>query len=204
MEKMEISCDMDCDRMDKKLKELLKEIDNGKVASACVFTLMNAYYQRVIYRIDEIDDDDWIVDQPFPEELKKPVADRISGIGQALFRLCGMGFDVNEPKGSFNALRLAVGCGDAPMVKHLIAAGADSNFWPDPDESCDTFNYLDVIDTCFMYESFANDCNNDYLDALFQTALVLAEDGRLGPYKGHCLKIDQDGNVSLGPAKMMF
>ena len=63
---------------------------------------------------------------------------------------------------------------------------------------------MDDIDINYMNECFANDKDNDYLKALFQTALVLVEDAHLGPYSGFSLKIDEDGTVSLGPAKTFF
>jgi hypothetical protein len=55
-----------------------------------------------------------------------------------------------------------------------------------------------------MNECFAYDTDFDFLKALHRTALVLVEDAHLGPYTGLSLKIDEAGNVSLKPAKVLF
>ncbi len=55
-----------------------------------------------------------------------------------------------------------------------------------------------------MNEGFANDKNQEYMKALYRTALVLVEDAHLGSYLGHCLTIDRTGNVTLTPAQVLF
>lgn len=93
------------------------------------------------------------------------------------------------------------------MVHFLIEHGADIDSWPGKGEEPlpgEGNYYLDDIDIHFMNESFANDADIDYLKALHRTALVLVEDAHLGPYTGYSLKIDEEGKVSLGPAKVLF
>ena len=64
--------------------------------------------------------------------------------------------------------------------------------------------YLEDIDIHFMDECLADDKDLEYMKALHQTALVLSDVGHLGPYSGHCLTIDQDGNVFLLPPRMKY
>ena len=193
--------------MDSKLKALLSRIESGEVKTACVYETVDTYYQCVIGKIDELDDDDVYEEAPFPEEFLLPVEDRRSGIGDALIQLINAGHHVDDADGGFNALMLAVGSGDAPMVRFLINHGADANKWPEMDETPlpgEGNYYLDDIDIHYMDESFANDKDIEYMKALHRTALVLVEDAHLGPYSGYCLKIDENGNVSLSPAKVRF
>ena len=131
-----------------------------------------------------------MTDMPFSGELKQPVEDRISGIIVALTQLINAGHDVNESDGFLNALMLAVGHGDAPMVQFLIEHGADVNTWPDMDKEPEWMRqnyYLKDIDIHYMDECFADDKDVEYMKALHQTALVLVGLGHLRPYSGHCL-----------------
>ncbi len=195
--------------MNPKLEAFMGRIESDELKTACVYELIDIYYQCVIGKIDEMDADDEreYEDLPFPDEFLHPVEDRKSGIGAALKRLLDLEYDVDVPQGGFNALMLAVGEGDAPMAHFLIQHGADANSWPEMGEepSLGEGNYyLDDIDIHFMNECFANDRDEDYLRALHRTALVLVEDANLGPYSGYSLKIDEEGQVSLGPAKVKF
>ncbi len=63
--------------------------------------------------------------------------------------------------------------------------------------------YLADIDIHYMDESFANDKDIEYMRALYRTALVLVEDAHLGPFYGHCLKIDEAGTVTLKQAETL-
>ena len=191
--------------MNPRLEAFLHEVDCRKVATAVIYELVDTYYQQVAYTPPESDDD--MTDMPFSEELKQPVEDRLSGIIVTLTQLINAGHDVNESDGSFNAMMLAVGHGDAPMVQFLIEHGAHVDTWPDMDEEPEWMRqnfYLEDINIHFMDECLANDKDLEYMKALHQTALVLSEVGHLGPYSGHCLKIDQDGNVSLLPPRMKY
>ncbi len=194
--------------MDPKLLSMLNRVESGELKTACIHKLLETYYQCVIGKIDEYDDlDDLEDDAPFPPEFLMPVEERSSGIGIALTQLLGLGHDVNNSDGSFNALMNAVGCGDAPMVHFLLQHGADANSWPDMDEENIRLYgnyYLDDIDIHYMDESFANDKDIEYMKALYRTALVLVEDAHLGPFHGHCLKIDEAGNVTLKQAETLF
>ncbi len=192
--------------IDPKLKAILNQIDCSELKTACVYHLLNTYYQFVIGKADEIADlDDLDNDDPFPAEFVQPIESRSSGIGIALSQLLDSGHDANSSDGCFNALMIAVGSGDAPMVHFLIQNGADAHSWPDMDEDPPTGNYyLDDIDIHFMDESFANDKDLEYMKALHRTALVLVEDAHLGPYHGHCLTIDDEGNVALKQAETLF
>ena len=191
--------------MNPHLAAFLRDVDDHKVDAAAVYGLIDTYYQQVAYTSPESDDD--MEDIPFSEELKQPVEDRDSGIMVALTHLLKSGHDTNESDGSFNAMMLAVGYGDAPMVQFLIEHGADVKTWPDMDEEPEWMRqnyYLEDIDIHFMDECFANDKDLEYMKALHQTALVLAKFGHLGPYAGNCLAIDENGNVSLEPPRLRF
>ena len=193
--------------MNSKLEAFMQSVERGDTPSASVYHLLDTYYQCVIGKIDEIADDDIdCEDEPFPEEFLQAVEDRSSGIGIALTQLLDAGFDIDGSDGYFNALMLAVGGGDALMVHFLLEHGADASSWPDMENSLpgEGNYYLDDIDIHFMNESFANDKDVEYMKALHRTALVLVEDAHLGPYSGYCLKIDDNGNVSLSPAKVKF
>ena len=43
--------------MDYKLKRVMSKIENGNIQSAHIYELVDTYYQCVIYKIDEYDDD---------------------------------------------------------------------------------------------------------------------------------------------------
>lgn len=188
-----------------RLEAFLRQLECRKADTTVIYELIDTYYQQVACIPPEPDDD--MPDIPFSEELKQPVEGRASGIILALTQLIDAGHDVNESDGYFNAMMLAVGHGDAPMVQFLIEHGADVNTWPGADELPEWMRknyYLDDIDIHFMDEFFANDRDLEYMEALHKTALVLSEVGHLGPYRGHCLTIDQDGNVSLLPPRMEY
>ena len=186
------------------LEEFLRDVEDHKVDVAAVYGLIDTYYQKVAYTSPESDDD--MEDVSFSEELKQPVEDRVSGIIVAVTRLLNSGHDANEPYGGFNAMMLAVGHGDAPMVQFLIEHGVDVNTWPEMDEEPEWMRqnfYLEDIDIHYLDECLANDKDFEYMKALHQTALVLAKSGHLGPYSGHCLKISVDGNVTLEPPRLL-
>ena len=172
--------------MDANIEAIMNKIKNGEVKTACVYALLDSYY----FDLD---------DATFSTELLQLVENRNSGIAIALSKLLEDGNNVNEGDKCFNALMLAVGNGDAPMVHYLITHGADAGSWPNMEDTLPNERnyYLDDIDIHNMNECFANDPNVNYLNALYRTALVLVEDAHLGPYSGHSLKIDEDGNVSL-------
>ena len=189
--------------MHPEIEKTLKRIAGGEIKTACVYSLIDTYYMYIVGDIEAEDSD---LDPPFPEELLQPVEDRESGIGSALKILLDEGHNVNDSDDDFNALMLAVGSGDAPMVHFLIEHGANANSWPGIEETMpwEGNYYLDDIDIHYMHECFCNDKDIEYLKALYRTALVLVEDAHLGPYIGHSLKIDENGTVSLSPAKVLF
>ena len=190
--------------MNPHLEAILRDVESHNVETAAVYELIDTYYQQVAYSPPEDDDD--MEEVLFSEELKQPVEDRISGIMTALTQILNAGHDINRSDGYFNAMMLAVGCGDAPMVQFLIEHGADVNTWPHMDKEPEWMRqnyYLEDIDIHFMDECFANDKDLEYMKALYQTALVLAKFGHLGPYTGHCLAVDEDGNVSLKPPQLL-
>ena len=190
--------------MDPILKAEIRDIERGEDASACVYHLIDLYYQCVIGIMhDDIGDGS----PSFPEELLLPVEERNSGIGDALVRLINTGHDIDEADDYFNALMLAVGAGDAPMTHFLIKHGADAKAWPGMDEDLPFENenfYLEDIDIHCMDEYFEKDTDIDCLKALYRTAVVLVEDAHLGPYCGHCMKIDENGEVSFEPPKLRY
>ena len=195
--------------IDPRLETVIRKIESGELTEACIYELLDTYYQLVIWKSDNSDCEDDLQDAetPFPEDFLLPVDDRSSGIGAALTQLLAAGHDVDGTDGYSNALMIAVGNGDAPMVHFLLQHGANAESWPMMDDDLTGHNsnyYLEDIDINFMNECYANDRDPDYLQALYRTALVLVEDAHLGPYSGYCLKIDNDGNVTLEPAKLLF
>lgn len=194
--------------MDPKLVKTLERIESGEYKSACIYELINTYYQFVIGKDDEIDDDVLYWDEPFPEEFSVPVEERSSGIGEALEILLGAGHDINDDDGMFNALMPAVGSGDEHMVHFLLKHGADANRWPEMEENDPAIFgnwYLDQIDSCLLEESLANDKDIEYMKALHRTAVVLAKEAHLGPFNGYCLSIDTENRtVSVKPAEVMY
>ena len=191
--------------MNPHIEAFLRDVENHKDDGAAVYNLIDIYYQQVAYAPPKSDND--MVALPFSEELKLPVEYRASGIMDALMQLFDSGHDANESDGVFNAMMLAVGEGDAPMVRFLIEHGADVNTWSDMDEMPEFIQqnyYLEDIDIHYMNECFDNDKDIEYMKALRQTALVLAEFGHLRSYTGHCLNIDANGNVTLESPQFLY
>ena len=163
-----------------------------------VYDLLDTYYQRQLSEAEK---------QAFYRYTRIPLEQRPDGIYQELQKLLDEGCDIDETHGGFNALMTAVGCGDASMTEYLIKHGADPNKWPDMenDLSFEEPNYyLEDIDINYMNESFANEKDYHFMEALFDTAVVLANVGHLGPYQGTCHKIDEAGNVSVKYAEPFF
>ena len=181
-------------------------IECGDLKSACIFELLDSYYDHAFWRLDDLGNNEGLlykIPLPFPVELLLPVENRGSGIGALLNHLLNKGHDIDAEKDGYNALKLAVSYGDALMVRFLIQHGADAKSWPGMDDDHIHRNYyLDNIDLMYAYYSskdFHDFIDTDHLKALHRTALVFSEDALLRPYKGkHCLTIDEDGNVSFG------
>lgn len=190
-----------------KIEGVLNRIKEGKIKTACIYELIDTYYQNVVWRIDEIDGFDNLPENPpFPEEFFQSVDTRVTGIGEAIEQLLKAGYDIDEPEYGFNALMLAVGEGDAPMVRYLISHGADANTWPGIEGRLpfERNYYLDDIDIHYMDKCFDRNCDPNYVKAFYHTALVLAEDAHLGPYYGFCLEINESGKVSLDPPRLKY
>ena len=73
--------------MDYKLKRVMSKIENGNIQSAHNYELVDTYYQCVIYKIDEYDDDEEPTDASYPEELLYQLPERQSGIFEAMSML---------------------------------------------------------------------------------------------------------------------
>lgn len=73
--------------MDYKLKRVMSKIENGNIQSAHIYELVDTYYQCVIYKIDEYDDDEEPTDASYPEELLYQLPERQSGIFEAMSML---------------------------------------------------------------------------------------------------------------------
>ena len=194
--------------MDRVLNEVLLKIDKGEITSSRIYHLLDIYYQCVADRYDKHGtESDEYGGIPFPSELRLKLENRESGIGEALRTLAEKGCDVNEYDGHFNALMIAVGAADAPMVRYLIERGGDVNKWPgmdDPEPVSGQNYYLEDIDIGYMNECFATNPDKDYLDALHNTAMVLIREGGLRSFSGLSLKVDENGHGSLGPAEVSF
>ena len=146
--------------MDYKLKSVMSKILNGNIRSAHIYELVDTYYQCVIYKIDEYDDDEEPTDASYPEELLYQLPERQSGIFEAMSMLISQGYDVNESDGCFNALMLAVGHADEAMTAFLIANGANPHTWPNMDELPEEQRmnyYLEDIDVHYMDACFDHD-----------------------------------------------
>ena len=191
--------------MDTKLMRTIHNIEKGVIQSAHIYELVDTYYQSVIYKIDEYDENDEPEDTSYPEELLKPLSERDSGIAEALSVLIKQGYDVHESDGSFNALMLAVGSADEPMTAFLLANGADPHTWPDMDELPEEWRqnyYLEDIDIHYMDACYDHD--EDYKTALVRTAQTFVKMSGLKKFGGLCLLLKEDGTVSLEPPKKKY
>ena len=191
--------------MHPELQAFLEHVEKNKNCAACVCELIETYYQNVVYADIDLDDD--CDETLFSAEFLLPPEERASGIGAALIQLLDRGNDIDRPRDGSNALMHAVGSGDAPMTHFLLLRGADPNSWPEMSEEPELgFGnwYLDEIDICYLNESICNDKNIDYLKGLYNTVLVLADEGHLGPYYGHCLVIEENGRVSIEAPRFKF
>ncbi|MGN0624989.1 MAG: hypothetical protein ACI4I8_01855 [Oscillospiraceae bacterium] len=191
--------------MDSKLKNVLHRIETGDVRSAQIYELIDTYYQRVIYKVDEYDDDEGPEGTSYPEELLKPLAERESGIAEALSVLIDQGYDVHESDGRFNALMLSVGNADEPMMAFLLDNGADPYTWPDMDqmpEECRENFYLEDIDIHYM--DACDDHDEAYKAMLLRTAQTFVRLSGLRNVSGLCLLVDVNGRVSLEPPKNKY
>lgn len=188
------------------LEKFLTKADPQDDSAAQVFDLIDAYYQRVVDNSDEENKgSDLYNDGLFPAELKQPVNERKSGICDAILYLLGKGCNINKAKGGFNAMMLAVGAADAPMVEFLLKNGATVHEWPDMTDDPNSQNYyLESIDLGYMHEGFSNDPDQEYLDALMKTASVLVRVGGLRSFSGFCLTVDEEGHGSIAPAKVLY
>ena len=191
--------------MNPKLLHVLHDIETGEISSAHIYELVDTYYQCVIYKIDEYDEEDESEDISYPEELLKPLSERESGISEALSILINQGYDVHESDGCFNALMLAVGSADEPMTAFLLANGANPRTWPNMDELPEEWRqnfYLEDIDIHYMDACFDHD--EDYKAALLRTAQTFVKMSGLKKYGGLCLLLTEDGTVSLEPPKKKY
>ncbi len=191
--------------MDSKLKNVLHRIETGDVRSAQIYELIDTYYQCVISKVDEYDGDEEPEDTSYPEELLKPLAERESGIAEALSVLIDQGYDVHESDGCFNALMLAAGSADESMTAFLLANGADPYTWPDMDQMPEEWRenfYLEDIDIHYM--DACNDRDEAYRTALLHTAQTFVRVSGLRNVAGLCLLVDENGNVSLEPPEYKY
>jgi len=191
--------------LDTKLMRTIHNIEKGVIQSAHIYELVDTYYQSVIYKIDEYDENDEPEDTSYPEELLKPLSERDSGIAEALSVLIKQGYDVHESDGSFNALMLAVGSADEPMTAFLLANGADPHTWPDMDELPEEWRqnyYLEDIDIHYMDACYDHD--EDYKAALVRTTQTFVKMSGLKKFGGLCLLLTEDGTVSLEPLKKKY
>ena len=192
--------------MDKKLQAALERIAEETINGGHIFELVDTYYQCVIMKIDEHDNEDEPDDQPFPDELYQPLEQRDSGIFEALSILLKQGHDVNDEADGINSLMLSVANADVHMTKYLIEHGANPNNCPDMDNESlypkSENYYLEDIDLKYTDACFGND--ERYKESLLQTAQVLVEGGGLKSFGGLCLLVDSSGNVSLELPKKKY
>ena len=183
----------------------MSKILNGNIRSAHIYELVDTYYQCVIYKIDEYDDDEEPKDTAYPEELLCQLPERQSGIFEAISMLIDQGYDVHESDGYFNALMLAVGYADEAMTAFLLANGANPHTWPNMDELPEELRmnyYLEDIDVHYMDACFDHD--EPYKTALLCTAQTFVKMSGLKNIGGLCLLVDETGNVSLEPPKKKY
>ena len=188
--------------MNTKLERVMKRIENGDIRQSFISELLDVYYQCVIEKIDEIflTGDTSFLDEKeeYPEEFMAAVSDRKSGIGQALIHLLDSGYDINEAYGSENALMLAVGMADAPMVRFLLEHGADACSWPEMNEF-DANIYLDGIGERYA-ESVDYNYNGsvDYIRANYDIVKMLVEKSGIKTWSDPWLTTKEDGTIILG------
>ena len=180
--------------MEKELKRVLEDIENGEITASYVVRLLETYYYGLIYPEKDLDIAENLVTS-FPEELTQPLDQRISGIGEAMQQLIGKGYGLNEfSEDSECALTLSVGGVDAPMTEWLLQHGADPHIWPDMSETApwEQNYYLDDLDIHFQ---------DDYTErislekSILDTVRVIAVNSDLRNYSGFNFSIDSEGNV---------
>ena len=190
--------------MDCKLLKTIERIENGEIRSAQVYKLVEAYYDKVIYKTDELDGG-MPEKEPYPEELLQPLPQRKSGIARALTCLIDQGFDVDESDGFFNALMLAVGNADEWMTAYLVDHGAKLCCWPEMEEAPGDWQanyYLEDIDI-HCWDAWI-DRDSLYAEALLRTAQLIVDHTGAKNFGGLCLRMDENGCVSLQPPKILF
>ena len=103
--------------MNYKLSKTIEDIKTNQIDKKQLVCLLENYYQKVIYLIDQKTDDEIYEEEnkPFPEELTLPLEKRKSGILEALSIVLSINPDVNEDDGFSNALMIAVGNTDSFM-----------------------------------------------------------------------------------------
>lgn len=187
-----------------KLEKILKKIQTKQINKNQLIYLLDNYYQCVIYKIDELTDEEIYEkeDESFPEELVLPLENRKSGILEALNLVLQMNPNVNENTDSENALMIAVGNADSFIVEYLLEKGANPLKWPNPEED-ETNYYLNDLDIHYMNYSFENRKDEIYEKALFNTANSLVSKGNLPDYQGYCLSVI-DSVISFNPCEKKF
>ena len=55
-----------------------------------------------------------------------------------------------------------------------------------------------------MTECWEKDCDNDYLNGLVKTAMVLIKKGGLRNFSGFSLYVDENGHGSISPAELKY
>lgn len=133
---------------------------------------MCAYYDEYI---DGCLDNDYFCDdeEDFPEELTKPLAERTSGVYEAITWLVENGYDFDEGE-SDCPLMMSVGYADAPMTQFLIQHGANLTKCPFIDERVEITQsnyYLDDIEYAYYDRRWQR--TERYIQALLQTKKVL-------------------------------
>lgn len=190
--------------MNYKLAKTIEDIKNYQIDKNQLVCLLENYYQKVIYLIDEKTDDEIYEEEnkSFPEELTLPLEKRESGILEALSIVLSINPNVNEDDGFSNALMISVGNMDAFLTEYLLEHGFDSGLWPDTEDDEQNY-YLEDIDIHYMYYCLENNNDKKYEESLFKTALVLVKKGNLLNFQGNCLTIN-DGKIIFTPCKAMF
>jgi len=154
------------------------------MAETELFQFLDSYYWKIWNPNNLCDEGE---DAPYPDELLQPLDKRDPAFMQEIDRLVANTNNIN--RGEYYPLSLTVGNADRFLTAYLLDHGADP-FIEDSSES-DQNHFMDILDHAIFSESITNDRDEIYLNALMETAAVLAKHGVTeGGY--HCIEINKE------------
>lgn len=144
-------------------------------------------------------------DAGFDEEFMLPVGERPSGVGQVLDWLMAHGADANQGPmvngGAEIPLMQSVGSADPGITAYLLANGADPTRRVVEDSVSRAHRqepnfFMEELDACLLSAGMAETVNPRYVEAVVQTAALLARHG-VKEYRGIDLRLDPRARVMV-------